>query len=155
MGGVIKTGVFEESRKAVKNNEIHCYFLFNLITFPVRALLYRSPQSVSGREGVPKELSEPMARRIRGSGCWTLPNLFPGERVRRRSPSEAMERRTRGSASWPSPNLFQDERMQQRSSPKSGRVVLGALLRGLPPLCLRSKGCAKGDNFICLYAGYS
>ena len=141
VGGVIKTGVFEESRKAVKNNEIHCYFLFNLITFPVRALLCRSPQSVSGREGVPKELSEPMARRIRGSGCWTLPNLFPGESapkepfrshgasysglrfvafpqsVSRRENaakelSEVRARRTRGSAPWPPPTLLEVERVR-------------------------------------------
>ena len=45
-----------------------------------------SPRSVSGREGAPEEPSDAMVRLIRGSSLWSLPDLFPGERV----PSEAI-----------------------------------------------------------------
>ena len=72
------------------------------------------------------------------------PSLFQGRKVVPKELSEAMVRRARGSASSHSPNLFQGERMHQKSSLKPWRIVLGASLCGLQPICFRSKRYAKG-----------
>ena len=51
---------------------------------------------------------------------------------------------TWGPALWSLPDLFPGERVRQRSPPKPWCVLFGAPLCGLSPICFRARGCARG-----------
>ena len=50
----------------------------------------------------------------------------------------------RGPAVWPAHNLFPYERVCRRSFPKSLRVLFGVTLCGLFPICFHARGCTGG-----------